>query len=468
MRPPPSPAAHRAALAAALAVLAAGVVHAAAVGPATPTATATVSAARYGRPIPAGFLGLSLEYSALEAYAGSDPARPNPRFLALVRDLAPGQRSVLRIGGDSADWTWWPAPGLTKPAGVSYTLTPRWLAVAAALTRALHARLILGLNLQANSGPVAAAEARALLDGLPAGSIEAFELGNEPNLYGVFPWYRTASGRPMKGRPPHYTYADFQSDFTRVAAALPAHALAGPSIGGPGWLPDLKRFLAAEPAVRLVTVHHYPLQLCLTSRRSSRYPTIAHVLSPAASTGLAAEFTQATAVAHARGLPLRIDELNTVSCGAAPRVSQSPASALWALDTLFALARTGVDGVQMHTFPGAGYELFHINGRQATLAPEYHGLRMFAAAAPPGARLLRTRAHGASLRLWATLAPDRRIRVLAINPSRHRTERVGFTVAGASGVARLQRLNGATTTLEPPYAITMPPVSAALLTLSER
>jgi len=40
-----------------------------------------------------------------------------------------GQAPVLRIGGDSTDTTWWPTPGLRPPPGVTYSLSPRWLAV---------------------------------------------------------------------------------------------------------------------------------------------------------------------------------------------------------------------------------------------------------------------------------------------------------------------------------------------------
>ncbi len=62
------------------------------------------------RAIPAGFLGLSLEYSAVSAYAGRDPSAVDPVFEQLIRNLTPGQRPVLRIGGDTTDWSWYPVP----------------------------------------------------------------------------------------------------------------------------------------------------------------------------------------------------------------------------------------------------------------------------------------------------------------------------------------------------------------------
>jgi hypothetical protein len=285
-----------------------------------------------------------------------------------------------------------------------------------------------------------------LIDGIGHGATRALELGNEPDLYATFPWYRTPSGRHVTGRPHSYDMSGLIADFTRFAPALPASMLAGPSLGAPEWTRHLARFLAAEPRVRLVTLHRYPLQLCFTPRRSPRYPTIGHLLSPAASIGLADSFARYVAIAHAHGLPLRVDELNSVSCGAAPAVSDTFASALWALNTLFEMVRVGIHGVNVHTFPGAGYELFRIsrsNGRwHSRVAPEYYGLEMFVRAAPAGSRLLDvSNGSDATLHTWATRSRDGTIRVLAVNSGTGaRVLRVGLAGPGA-GEARLERLS---------------------------
>jgi hypothetical protein len=461
---------------------------------------AGVSATPYGSATPTGFLGLSLEFSAVERYAGTDPAALNPVFLALVRNLDPDRSPVLRIGGDSADWTWWPVPGVARPRGVTFALDDRWAAVTEALASALHAHLILGLNLEAGSPTVANFEANALLRAIPASTITAFQLGNEPELYASFPWYWASAGHGVTGRRAPYSFADFQADFTRVAAQLPPHALAGPTVGGPGWMPHLGGFLRAEPAVRVATVHRYPLQLCHTARDSDRFPSVDNLLSASASTQFADSFVAPVRTAHAHGVPLRIDELNTVACGADRAVSETFASALWALDTLFALRRVGVDGVQMHTFPGAGYELFPMRrGRQwsASVQPEYYGLMMFAAAAPPGSRLLRVTAPSLDgLSLWATAGPDHEVRVVLINKSTTTTVTTRLRVPAARGAGTLVRLTGmspgsargvalggqsfgqSTTTGRLPapratpvapvagrYVVTVPPASAALLAL---
>jgi hypothetical protein len=428
-----------------LAVLAVAIIHAARADPGRlpPGLDASVSATPIGRPLPSGYLGLSTEYSSLEAYAGTNPDAIDPRFAALVRSLTPGQQPVLRIGGDSADWTWWPIPGIARPPGVTFALDRRWLQIARETAKTLNAQLILGLNLEADDSGVAAVEAQHLLRGIGAQRISALQLGNEPELYGQFPWYHDASGYGVPGRPASYSFVDFQADFIRIGSSLPSHPLAGPSTGGPGWQPQLAQFLSNAPRVRIVTLHRYPLQLCHTSQSSVRYPTVAHLLSPAASTTFAQGFASAVKVAHARGLPLRIDELNTVSCGADPAISQTFASALWALDTLFELARVGVDGVEIHTFPGAGYELFVTSGGHAAVSPEYYGLLAFAAAAPPGSALLQTTATlPAALKLWATRARDGRERVTIINKDPNRAYTLRLRIAGVHGDATVTELTG--------------------------
>lgn len=409
------------------------------------TRVITVARLPHGRAIPAGFVGLSLEFSAIKAYAGADPALTNPVFEQLIRNLTPGQQPVLRVGGDSADWTWWPVPGFARPPGVTYTLDASWMRVTRALVQALGARLILGLNLEANSPGLAAAEARALTDGIGTGSVLAFELGNEPELYGTFPWYRTPDGHKVTGRSRDYDFVAFMHDFMTFSDALPGVVLAGPTTGGPGWTRYLSEFLSAQPQVKLVTLHRYPLQLCFTSPRSPRHPTIGRLLSSRASTGLADSFASSTAIAHARGLALRIDELNTVSCGAFPAVSHTFGSALWALDTLFELARVGVDGVNVHTYPSAGYELFtfnHANGRwHGSVAPEYYGLLTFAKATPPGSRLLEVSGEtGSRLTAWATWAPDGRVRVVLINKDLAHARVIAVRAPAAAGTATVQRL----------------------------
>jgi hypothetical protein len=402
----------------------------------------TVSPGTGGATIQPGFLGLSLENTAILPYAGSDPKRPDPVFLQLVRNLTPDQSPVLRIGGDSTDWAWYPVPGLSKPNGVRVTLTRRWLAVMHAVASDLNARLIMGIDLEADSRAAADGEASAFERYIGKKWIEALELGNEPNLYGTFTWYVLPDGVHVMGRPPGYDFQSYLDDFSSFANGLPG-PLAGPATGAPSWMADTGAFLDAEPRVSVVTLHAYPVQTCFVPPSAPAYPTVAHLLAPAATTGLADGVAPYVSVAHAHHLPLRIDEMNTDSCGDAPGVSNAFVSALWALDALFDTAEVGVDGVNMHTYPGATYQPFTFTRSRrrwsAFVTPEYYGLLMFAQAAPPGSRLIATTMTNAQgVKVWATRGRQGRTRIVLINES---LDRRTIAVNAAGGrLGTLERL----------------------------
>jgi len=396
------------------------------------------------RPIPSGFIGLSIEFSALPAYAGHDPSAVDPVFEQLIRNLAPGQRPVLRIGGDSTDRTWVAVPRISRPRGIQYTVGPRWLQTAGALARALRARVTVGINLEANSARLAGAEGRAMLAAIGRSSLESFELGNEPELYGTFPWYRVG-GHGVTGRPASWGIPSYIRDVSRIAHSLPRVGLAAPATGDAQWMQAIGRIAAAQPRIAVATVHRYPLHRCFTSTQSPQYPTIAHLLTRDSSAGLAQSVASYAAAGHARGLSVRVDEFNTVSCSGQRGVSDTFASALWALDAAFSMARVGVDGVNIHTFPGGIYQLFRLRHRQglwrAGVRPEYYGLMMFAQAAPAGSRLLEVAGDpGRLVRAWATRAADGTVRVVLINDSLHRPRYVAVSVPGTAGPAPLERL----------------------------
>jgi glycosyl hydrolase family 79 len=404
--------------------------------------TFDVSGTPVGNPIPSGFVGLSMEIKALQEYAGTDPAAVNPVLLHLIEDIAPEQRPVLRLGGDSTDWSWWPVPHVARPPGVKFTLTPNWMDVARALATAVRGRLILGVDLEADNRTVAAAEAKAMVDRIGKNAIDALELGNEPELYGTFGWYRSVTtGRPVPGRARDYDPGAFTRDFSTFAPQLPDVRLAGPSSGAATWLTQLGAFLRAEPRVRLVTVHAYPLKHC----RKSTVVTIPQLLSEQSSHGLAASVARYAAVAAAHHDPLRVDEMNGISCGGTRGVSDTFASALWVLDTLFEMARTGVGGVNIQTVPNTIQEVLgpelDASGWRMRVHPEYYGMMMFAQAAPAGSHLLKLDTPTpAGVKVWATRATDGVIHVVVINKRLSGSQFLRLRVTGAHGTGEVQQL----------------------------
>jgi Glycosyl hydrolase family 79 C-terminal beta domain len=474
---------------------------AAPVGSATAGPFVSVIGPPTGAPMKPGFIGVSIEYPALRLYTGNDPEAINPVFVRLLRNLAPGQTPVVRVGGNSADATWWPTPGVDRPPGIKYTLNDRFLRTTRAFADALGGQLILDLNLAANHAAIAATEARAMLRSIGRDRIQAFELGNEADLYTAIPWYYRGYMQPVFSRPAGYDLAQFTSQFSTWRAALGGLPVAGPALADLQWMPAFDQFLGAEPGLAVATFHRYPLRGCTTATTSPRYATIANLLSDYSTVGQAQGIAPYVAMAHARGIRFRLDEINSVACGGSRGVSDTFAAALWALDTMFEMAKVGVDGVNVHTFPGAAYDLFtftHRRGRwRAFVHPEYYGLLMFGQADPPGAKLLPVTGAGGPVKVWATEAPDGTRRFALINLDTRTSQTVTVNAGLGFGRATLERMGapGAAATSDVVlggqsfgaqtdsgsltgapageslfnllgiYNVTLPPASAALLTL---
>ena len=338
-----------------------------------------------------------MQYKAFEQYAGTNPKSVNPAFLNLIRQIAPDQSPVLRFGGDSTDWTWWPVPGMKKPGGVTYTLTPKWLQIARAMDTALNSRLILGVNLEAASVKLAQTEANALVNGIGKPSIAGLEIGNEPELYSAFNWYRQRNGVGVKGRDAELDRGRFlqavqpvrQRDAGRRPGRRPGERLG--DVSGPARLvPEgPSRASSSRPS---------------TPTRSSTAPagkvlTTSQLLSPAATSGFAQAQAQYVNVSHRYGKLARLDEINGITCGGYGGVSNAFGSALWVLDTLFELDKVGVDGVNIQTVPGGVQEIFGPvagDGGSMVVHPEFYGLMMFAQAAAGRLAVVHDPGHAAA------------------------------------------------------------------------
>jgi hypothetical protein len=473
---------------------------------------AWVGARTHGRPLPNDYLGVAFTYKPIEGWVGP-PSRPvDPVLVQLIRNLAPHGRPLLRIGGESADHSWWPIPHYRKPFGITYNLTPAFTVAARRLAKAANAKLMLGVNLQADRSKLVKVESHELLRRIGAKYIRSFQVGNEPNLYTVIPWYKMLNGHPVPqyskvgtpvfARPPSYGPADFAGEVYRMLRVMPRFPVAGPETNEAPWLAAFTRFL--HPAGRAVTLtsHAYGGNKCTVDPSQWKFPTVPHLLSLPASRDQLAAIGHYIGVAHSRGDGFGVDELGTVSCSGLWGVSNSMASALWVMDTLFSLRDSGVDSVNLHTVKGVN-KLFvpkRTHGRwHAAVGPWYYGALMFTRAAPAGSRLLRVAGGGqATTRVWATLGRDHLVRVLVINDSIGAGARVlvhnppdygrrpgtlellrARSAYATHGLSLGGRSFGATTTgaLRPPitrsvhrrggvYAVTLPPASAGLLTLA--
>jgi hypothetical protein len=396
-------------------------------------ASLVVTPRAVSRPIPQGFLGLALEYSGIRAWVGPGGAvAPNPVLVQLIRNLDPVGRPVIRVGGLSTDRSWWPVPGMSQPLGVTFTLTPAWAQSLQSLARALDARLVMGVNLEADSPRLAQTEAAALLTSLGRRYVSALDIGNEPPLYSSVPWYRRQGnevipwyshvGTPVFSRDLRWGPAGFVSQYARILDALPRIPIAGPDTQRATWFAAYERFVSPRSRVRMLVSHGYGLNNCVTNPASAAYPSIPHLLNDYALHDLLNTLTPYIGAAHRNGATFRIDEMGSVTCNGRLGVSDTMASALWGAGALFSVARDGVDGVNLHTYPGLSNGLFDFTasarGWTADVHPLYYGALLFAQAAPAGSRLLRVTYSGPrDLHGWATAGPGRARHVVLLNDS---------------------------------------------------
>ena len=374
-----------------------------------------VTVARHGgRAVPGSFLGLATEYASIPVYEAH--AVQFDRVLSLLK--APDRSPLLlRIGGLSADDSLWtPALGTTLPARAA-ALTPQSIAQIGGLVRAEGLHVILDLNLAADVPAQEAALAGTAERDLPLGSIDAFEIGNEPD------YYRYALRDNPAYYPLSYSPGLYAGRFMDYAGALresaPGIPLAGPALANPVTNFDYLSLLATADrgTVGMLTVHRYALSACARPG-TPLYPTITRLLRASASVGLAGTLARSVALARARRLPIRWDELNSVTCGGTLGVSDSFASALWATDTLFAALAVGVNGVNVQMRASALNAPFYVARSGVVTRPLLYGLLLFDRALGRHARRVATAVRqpaSGNVSAWAVRIAGRRLNVVVLN-----------------------------------------------------
>lgn len=193
--------------------------------------------------------------------------------------------------------------------------------------------------------------------------------------------------------------------------------------------------------LRLVTVHAYAMKDC----SGVAHLSVSQFFTPASIQGLGDVIHVMVKAAAGHGKPLRVDEINGVSCGGERGLSNSFGEALWALNVLPALWRAGVQGVNFQTIDGNLNQMITARhsaaGWSVSVEPEYYGLLAFADAVPAGSHLLRTPNPGlADFYEFAVRAPDRTVRVVLTNVgSGART--IGVKAPGTRGTGSLSLLS---------------------------
>ncbi len=276
-----------------------------------------------GRLVSPSLASLSYETGQL-----ADPAffsAGNHSLVELLRRMNP--QGVLRIGGNTSDFTVWSAYGGTLPeqtprkGGPQHpvVLRPEALRELAGFLRATGWKLIFGVNLKIGVPAMAVALAKAVRDAV-GDDLLAIQVGNEANNYAK-------------------DYAAFEAMWTPYADALRA---AGLPIGGPDtgansdWVAEYAR-RHGEGSVFL-SRHYY--------RDDAPRGSIGDLLG--GDPGCIEDTERLMGVAKEVRLPLRLTEANSYYFGGRDGVSNVFTSALWGADFMLAMAELGVAGIHFH------------------------------------------------------------------------------------------------------------------------
>jgi hypothetical protein len=346
--------------------------------PLPPALALAAPVARPSLTIAADPIGLSIEYPLLERDLGAGRCPP----AAFVAALAGLGRPTLRIGGDSQDEV---APaGSARLPGVSDLDARLWTQLGC-LERETGIAVVVGLNLASGQpawGAELAAQARAEI---PPARL-SFELGNEPDIYGLrVRWW---NGRALVSSA--MPWPVYLARAKALAARLgPGASIEGPDLASGRWIAEVPA-LAGTLHLRVIDAHFYPLDGC----RDPAAATTANLLSHGIQTKLD-ERVRLARDARAAGLEAVISEANSVSCGGVAGVSNEPATAVWAVRTVITALRDGFASVRFHS-SGGPYDPFVVSGGRVALRPLYVGLHAFAGVIVPGERL-RAIANAAAL-----------------------------------------------------------------------
>ena len=376
--------------------------------------------------IPQDFLGLGYEISSV-AVPGLLSAG-NHSYVELVRELS--SDGVIRVGGNTSDdASFGPdEPAVSAPKGT--VINEASLQQLGSFLEATNWRLIWGLNLGSADLRQAVAEAEAVA-AAAKNHLLAFEIGNEPDLF----------GRGGGHRPKSYSYESFLAEFRRFKAAirakLPHVAFAGPDAAvATDWVVQFAKKEGSD--LKLLTHHYY---------RECANPTSTLDKLLHADPKLAPELATLRAACATSKVPYRICETNSFCGGGKPGISDTFGAALWVLDFMFQLACAGCAGVNIETGLNqlgfvSSYSPVRQDERGAYIAaPEYYGMLAFAQASQGALVTVDCDANGANIAAYGVVGENRSLSVTIINKEGSLDASVSLSIPQNLGNGRVLRLS---------------------------
>ncbi len=377
--------------------------------------------------IPRDFVGLGYEISSV---AIPDLLSAQDRiYVQLVKTLSP--EGVIRVGGNTSDDARFAPADQAVAAPKGTVVNKTGLEQLGSFLEATNWQLIWGLNLGSTDAQQAVAEAEAVT-AATKDKLLAFEIGNEPDLF----------GRGTKHRAANYNYEAFLQEYRlfkhAIRAELPKAAFAGPdAASATDWV---SRFAADEGNDLKLLTHHYYRE-CVNP--TSSLDKLLH-----ADPKLAPKLATLRASSSASKVPYRICETNSFCGGGKPGVSDTFGAALWVLDFMFTLAYAGCAGVNIETgvnhlgFVSSYSPILQNENHLSFAAPPYYGMLAFAQASRGRAVGAECNTGGANVTAYAVVREPRGLSVTIINKEPSLDAEVRLSIPGQPGRGRVLRLSG--------------------------
>jgi hypothetical protein len=312
-----------------------------------------LAGAPLSQPIPSDMASFSWETPCalmMLGESGSSPRVSTVNLLGQLRAATGGGRGPnLRIGGNSGDCSAYiPNIATPLPTNDTYRITPADITSWSSVPPAFNGSVTVGLNFRNPTDPsLAVAHAAAVIAETSATTLSGFEIGNEPDLY-----FESKTGM----RPKSYNFSSYDSEWSMYAAALPpgapkqglANARDSPSHPLDAAMPTFIKEHAGKGTPSF-SLHYYPLD-----GNASPPPTIEQLLANESSAKVAsyANLVQDAAQGDARFV---LGEANSAYGGGAWNLSNTFASALWAIDTLFWASLVNISRINFHGCPSGAY-----------------------------------------------------------------------------------------------------------------
>jgi hypothetical protein len=268
------------------------------------------------------FVGLSFEMRDVLAGTNGNHffSSSNQTLIAMFKQLG---IKDLRVGGNTSDQPTLPTPSTNDVDNLF------------AFAKRAGVEVIYTLRLNHGNPELAAAMAN-YIEGKYAKQLESLVIGNEPNVY-------------------FSTYQDYITQWKIYAAKITAPAnspeakFCGPSVspGHEQWSARLAEASDGKGLLKFISQHDYPGG---DARRATNAAAARDkILSPGIEAHYATFASHFVSTVISNGLPYRFEEANSFYDGGAPEVSDTFASALWALNYEWWWADHGIIGINFHT-----------------------------------------------------------------------------------------------------------------------